>query len=52
MQLLLVGAGAVTVGGEQATMRQGEGNGISVDGGRPEGNNYTLDGLSNTTRRW
>ena len=48
MQLLLLGAGAVTVGGEQATMRQGEGAGISVDGGRPEGNNYTLDGLSNT----
>ena len=25
MQLLLVGAGAVTVGGEQGTMRQGKG---------------------------
>jgi hypothetical protein len=48
MQLLLVGAGAVTVGGEQGTMRQGEGNAISVNGGRPEGNNYTLDGLVNT----
>lgn len=48
MQLLLVGAGAVTVGGEQGTMRQGEGNAISVNGGRPEGNNYTLDGLANT----
>src|SRR5215469_8077836 len=48
MQLLLVGAGAVTVGGEQATMRQGEGAAISVNGGRPEGNNYTLDGLVNT----
>lgn len=48
MQLLLIGAGAVTVGGEQGTMRQGEGNAISVNGGRPEGNNYTLDGLVNT----
>jgi Carboxypeptidase regulatory-like domain len=48
LQLLLVGAGAVTVGGEQGTMRQGQGNAISVNGGRPEGNNYTLDGLVNT----
>lgn len=48
MQLLMLGAGAVTVGGEQATMRQGEGAAISVNGGRPEGNNYTLDGLVNT----
>ena len=39
MQLLLIGAGAVTVGGEQGTMRQGEGDAISVNGGRPEGNN-------------
>ena len=48
MQLLLVGAGAVTVGGEQGTMRQGRGNAVSINGGRPEGNNYTLDGLINT----
>ncbi len=48
MQLLLVGAGAVSVGGEQGTMRQGEGNAVSINGGRPEGNNYTLDGLVNT----
>jgi Carboxypeptidase regulatory-like domain len=48
MQLLLVTPGAVTVGGEQGTMRQGQGNAISVNGGRPEGNNYTLDGLVNT----
>ena len=41
MQLLLIGAGAVTVGGEQGTMRQGEGNAVSINGGRPEGNNYT-----------
>jgi hypothetical protein len=48
MQLLLVGAGAVTVGGEQGTMRQGKGDAVSINGGRPEGNNYTLDGLVNT----
>jgi hypothetical protein len=48
VQLLFLGAGAVTVGGEQGTMRQGEGNAISINGGRPEGNNYTLDGLVNT----
>lgn len=48
MQLLQLTAGAVTVGGEQGTMRQGEGNAVSINGGRPEGNNYTLDGLINT----
>jgi hypothetical protein len=48
MQLLLVTPGAVTVGGEQGTMRQGEGDAMSINGGRPEGNNYTLDGLDNT----
>src|SRR5579863_2805615 len=48
VQLLFIGAGAVTVGGEQGTMRQGEGNAISINGGRPEGNNFTLDGLVNT----
>jgi hypothetical protein len=29
-------------------MRQGAGNAISINGGRPESNNYTLDGLTNT----
>ncbi len=48
MTLLLVGAGAVTVGGEQGTMRAGQGNAMSINGGRPESNNYTLDGLINT----
>lgn len=48
MQLLLTTPGAVTVGGEQGTMRQGEGDAMSINGGRPEGNNYTLDGLDNT----
>src|ERR1700691_4182518 len=48
VQLLFLGAGAVTIGGEQGTMRQGEGNAISINGARPEGNNFTLDGLVNT----
>src|SRR6202453_2571875 len=48
VQLLFLGAGAVTIGGEQGTMRQGKGNAISVNGNRPEGNNFTLDGLVNT----
>jgi outer membrane receptor protein involved in Fe transport len=46
--LLFVSAGAVTVGSEMGSMRQGEGNGISINGGRPESNNYTLDGLGIT----
>lgn len=48
MQLLLTTPGAVTVGGEQGTMRQGKADAVSINGGRPEGNNYTLDGLDNT----
>lgn len=48
MQLLLLSPGTVTVGGEQGTMRQGKGNAMSVNGGRPAGNAYTLDGLVNT----
>jgi hypothetical protein len=48
VQLLFISAGAVTMGGEQGTMRQGEGDAISINGGRPEGNNFTLDGLTNT----
>ena len=35
----------MTVGAEMGVMRQGEGNGISINGGRPESNNYTIDGL-------
>ena len=48
MGLLLVTPGAVTLGGEQGSMRQGQGDAMSINGGRPEGNNYTLDGLVNT----
>ena len=48
LNLLFIGAGAVQTVGEQGQMRQNEGNAISINGGRPESNNYTLDGLSNT----
>jgi hypothetical protein len=46
--LLFVGAGAVQTIGEQGQMRANEGNAISLNGSRPESNNYTLDGLTNT----
>jgi carboxypeptidase family protein len=48
LNLLFIGAGAVQTVGEQGQMRQGAGNAISINGGRPESNNYTLDGLINT----
>ena len=48
LNLLFVGAGAVQTVGEQGQMRSGEGNAISINGGRPESNNYTLDGMANT----
>ncbi len=48
LNLLFIGAGAVQTVGEQGQMRQGEGNAISINGGRPESNNYTLDGMANT----
>jgi Carboxypeptidase regulatory-like domain len=48
LNLLFIGAGAVQTNGEQNQMRQGEGNAISINGGRPTSNNYTLDGLINT----
>ena len=48
LNLLFIGAGAVQTNGEQGQMRQGAGNAISINGGRPTSNNYTLDGLINT----
>ncbi len=48
LNLLFIGAGAVQTVGEQGQMRQGQGNAISINGGRPESNNYTLDGMVNT----
>jgi hypothetical protein len=48
LNLLFISGGAVQTTGEQGTFREGEGNAISIDGGRPESNNYTLDGLANT----
>jgi len=46
--LLFVGAGAVQTVGEQGQMRSNEGDAISINGSRPESNNYTLDGMTNT----
>lgn len=48
LNLLFIGAGAVQTVGEQGQMRSGEGNAISINGARPESNNYTLDGIVNT----
>ena len=48
LQLLFLGAGAVETDGEQAGMRQGVGNAISIMGARPTSNNYMIDGTSNT----
>ena len=48
LQLLFLGAGAVQTSGEQGSMRQGEGNAISINGSRPTSNNYLLDGMVNT----
>lgn len=48
LQLLFLGAGAVQTNGEQGSMRQGEGNAISINGSRPTSNNYLLDGMVNT----
>ncbi len=47
-ELLFISAGAVTVEGEGGSMRTGEGDAISINGARPESNNYTLDGLNIT----
>ncbi len=48
MDLLFIGSGAVENGSEQGTMRAGKGEGISIDGSRPESNSYLLDGILNT----
>jgi hypothetical protein len=48
INLLFITAGAVQTTGEMGQMRQGEGNAISINGARPESNNYTLDGITNT----
>jgi hypothetical protein len=48
LQLLFLGAGAVTTNGEQGSMRQGAGDAISINGSRPTSNNYLLDGMVNT----
>ena len=49
LDLLFLGNGAVSPpNGEQGSMRQGQGNAISINGARPESNNYLLDGVSIT----
>ena len=48
INLLFITAGAVQTTGEMGQMCSGEGNAISIDGARPESNNYTLDGITNT----
>ena len=48
LQLLFLSAGAVQTSGEQGSMRQGEGDAISINGARPTSNNYLLDGMVNT----
>ena len=47
INLIFLTAGAVMTNGEQGQMRQGAGNAISINGSRPESNNYTLDGIAN-----
>ena len=47
IQLLFLGAGAVETDGEQAAMRQGVGDAISIMGSRPTSNNFMIDGTSN-----
>jgi hypothetical protein len=47
-QLLFIGAGAVQTGGEQGSMRAGQGAAISINGSRPESNTYLIDGMLNT----
>jgi hypothetical protein len=48
LQLLFLGNGAVQTNGEQGSMRQGQGDAISINGARPTSNNYLLDGTTNT----
>ena len=45
--LLFIGAGATTIGGEQSG-HPGAGDSISINGSRPESNTYLLDGILNT----
>ena len=45
-QLLLLGAGAVQNSGEQGSFRANEGNSLSIQGARPDSNQYMLDGIT------
>ena len=44
-QLLLLGAGAVQNSGEQGIYRANEGNSLTIQGQRPDSNQYMLDGI-------
>jgi Carboxypeptidase regulatory-like domain len=45
-QLLLLGAGAVQNSGEQGIYRANEGNSLTIQGARPDSNQYMLDGIT------
>jgi hypothetical protein len=47
LSLLFLNAGAVMTNGEQSAMRQGAGDAISLQGGRPTSNNFMIDGTAN-----
>jgi Carboxypeptidase regulatory-like domain len=45
-QLLLLGAGAVQNSGEQGIYRANAGNALTIQGARPDSNQYMLDGIT------
>jgi Carboxypeptidase regulatory-like domain len=45
-QLLLLNSGAVSNSGEQGSFRANEGNALTIQGARPESNQYFLDGIN------
>jgi hypothetical protein len=47
IDLLFLSEGATQVPGEVSSSRAGEGNAISIAGGRPQSNGYLLDGVAN-----
>jgi hypothetical protein len=45
-QLLLLNSGAVSNSGEQGSLRANEGGSLTIQGARPESNQYFLDGIN------
>jgi hypothetical protein len=45
-QLLLLGAGAVQNSGEQGAFRANQGDALTIQGARPDSNQYMLDGIT------